>query len=264
MLVKVLKLFLHIVLILLLTAITQVGGLLYLCCLLIFRKKGKYKYLYFAGIYLFFTFLVVPWLAPLNGRERIENSDTIRPCNYFYVLANRNYVSPQMNETLQTVSHQLNLTYPGLELVYLDANFPFFDGFPLPPHLSHSDGKKIDINFIYQKEGTLSNKKPSLSGYGVYEAPKSNEWDQPSHCEEKGHWQYSFPQFLTFGTWNEELQFADAATKDLLNTMLRHPNTQKVFIEPHLKQRLRLEHKRLRYHGCQAVRHDDHIHLQVH
>ncbi|MFT5619364.1 MAG: hypothetical protein ACI85I_002607, partial [Arenicella sp.] len=38
----------------------------------------------------------------------------------------------------------------------------------------------------------------------------------------------------------------------------------KVFIEPHLKTRLGLEnYSKIRFHGCQAVRHDDHIHVQL-
>ncbi len=246
-----------------LTVITQIGGLLYIISLLIFRKKGKVKYLYFIGTYMLFTFILLPYIAPTFGRERIKNSNKIEPHSYFYVLTNRNYVTPKMNQAITNIASNLNKESPNIRLVYLDANFPFLDGFPLFPHLSHNDGKKIDISFVYSIDGKLTNKKPSLSGYGVYELPKPNERDQPKKCKENGYWQYDFPKHLTFGTWNKDLKFSDSATKKMIVTMLRHPSTHKVFIEPHLKQRLGIENSKLRYHGCQAVRHDDHIHLQI-
>jgi len=41
-------------------------------------------------------------------------------------------------------------------------------------------------------------------------------------------------------------------------------NIGKIFIEPHLKTRLELvDIDKIRYHGCHAVRHDDHIHVQL-
>ncbi len=260
---KFLKFFLHLILAVFLTVLTQIGGILYLLSLIVFRKKGKRKYLYFLGIYLLFTFLIVPYSAPLLGREKITNSEILRPRNYFYVLTNRNYVTPKLNKTLQTVADQFSKNHPGIQLVYLDANFPFFDGFPLLPHLSHNDGKKIDITFVYEEAGQLSNKKPSLSGYGVYEGPKPHETNQPQVCKNKGHWQYDFPKYLTLGQWSQDLQFSNRGNKELINRILQQPRTSKVFIEPHLKQRLGLGHSKLRYHGCRAVRHDDHIHLQI-
>ncbi len=33
--------------------------------------------------------------------------------------------------------------------------------------------------------------------------------------------------------------------------------------KPHLKTRLKLSSAKIRFHGCQAVRHDDHIHVQL-
>ena len=37
----------------------------------------------------------------------------------------------------------------------------------------------------------------------------------------------------------------------------------KVFIEPHLRRRLGVESSKLRFQGCRAARHDDHIHMQL-
>ena len=78
-------------------------------------------------------------------------------------LLNRNYVKPELNTSLQNIAKGLNKKHPGIKLVYLDANFPFFNKFPLLPHLSHNDGKKIDISLIYEnEEGKLTNQKTFL------------------------------------------------------------------------------------------------------
>lgn len=38
----------------------------------------------------------------------------------------------------------------------------------------------------------------------------------------------------------------------------------KLFLEPHLKSRWRLgAYDKIRFHGCKAVRHDDHLHIQL-
>nr|WP_261337459.1 hypothetical protein [Rhizobium leguminosarum] len=38
---------------------------------------------------------------------------------------------------------------------------------------------------------------------------------------------------------------------------------QKIFIEPHLKNALGIADSHIRFQGCRAARHDDHIHIQV-
>jgi len=154
--------------------------------------------------------------------------------------------------------------HPKIKIVYLDANFPFINGFPLPPHLSHNDGKKIDVSFVYQElSGTITNKKPSFSGYGVYEIPKYREYNQSKICIDKGYWQYDFVKFLTLGTINNKLIFSEKVTKDLLLAIVHQKEIGKVFIEPHLKNRLQLPNNKIRFQGCKAVRHDDHIHFQL-
>ncbi|MEL6810247.1 MAG: hypothetical protein AAFP76_02810 [Bacteroidota bacterium] len=261
---KFIRFLLHLAATLFLTFLTQIGGILYVFTLLYFRGKGRKKYLYFFGIYLIFTLIVVPLIAPLFGREKIRNSEWIEAHSVFYILANRNYVVPEMNELLASVSIELSESYPGMRLVYLDANFPFVDGFPLLPHLSHDNGKKLDISLIYQTpDGEVVNTKPSFSGYGFFEPPKPSEYNQIKVCKARGNWQYDYQKYLTFGTFHDDLTLSEKETKFLLQSILKQPQLRKVFIEPHLKHRFGLAHPKIRFHGCQAVRHDDHIHLQV-
>jgi len=179
-------------------------------------------------------------------------------------LLNRNYVKPQMNAVLDKVSNNLQQSHPKVEIHCLDANFPFWDGFPLLPHLSHNDGKKLDISLIYNDNaGKIVNQKPSRSGYGVFEGPRKREYNQIAVCLDKGYWQYDFPKYLTLGRPHKNLKMSEKATKDLLSHILKREEISKVFIEPHLRARMKLTHPKLRYHGCKAVRHDDHIHLQL-
>jgi hypothetical protein len=46
-----------------------------------------------------------------------------------------------------------------------------------------------------------------------------------------------------------------------LRTLTADPRIGKIFIEPHLKQRFAPSEAKIRFQGCRAARHDDHIHL---
>ena len=130
--------------------------------------------------------MIVPKIAPFFGREKIKETALIESKFFFFTLANRNYVKPDLNKSLQRISEDLNKKHKGIKLVYLDANFPFIDGFPLLPHLSHNDGKKIDVSLIYEETNKkITNKKPSVSGYGVFEEPTASEYNQISVCKKK-------------------------------------------------------------------------------
>ena len=263
---SIVKIILHIILFIILTAVTQIGGIVYLFSrLLIIKWKRSFRFksaFTFLSLYLISTLIIIPFIAPVFVREKIKNTDFINPTNYTTVILNRNYVKPEINHLLQQVEKKLKGT--GIEIHYLDANFPFIDKFPLLPHLSHSDGKKLDLSLIYEtKKGEISTKQKSISGYGVFENPKANEIDQIDICLNKGYFQYDYPKYVTFGSINKELVFSEKGTKKLIQSILLQKQLGKIFIEPHLKKRLNLNNDKVRYHGCKAVRHDDHIHIQL-
>ncbi len=263
---KVLNITLDIFIFVFLTILTQIGGIIYLLSLVVARKwtkKLKFKKLIiFFGLYLLSTFFIVPLIAPIFRREKVKHTKKIKPTNYMTVLLNRNYVRPKLNDLLSQTEKELNGT--NIEIHYLDANFPFINKFPLFPHLSHNDGKKIDISLIYETDnGTITNKQKSVSGYGVFENPKPNEYNQIEKCLKNGYFQYDYPKYLTFGRINSKLIFSEKGTKRLIKSILKNRNLGKLFIEPHLKNRMNLKDNRIRYQGCRAVRHDDHIHIQL-
>lgn len=240
---------------------TQIGGLVFLLSTFLSKKLNQqFRFkssITFLALYSLITFLVVPFIAPFFGREKVQTSPNLKPATFMTIILNRNYVNAGLNRLLKQVSHER-------EVRFLDANFPFINGFPMLPHLSHSDGNKIDLSFIYQTEdGTPTNKVKSFSGYGIFEAPQNNEFDQISECKRLGYFQYDFSKYFTFGKKNSELEFSENETKALIDKITSSSLVEKVFIEPHLATRLNLKSEKVRFHGCQAVRHDDHIHLEM-
>ncbi len=251
--------FLHLASFAILTVFTQVGGLLWLFSVWLSIKFKKKKRYVFPVVYLIFNAFLIPPIANQFGRKKLPVFEKqLQPKNIFYPLLFRNYVDENLEMVLKASS--LELIKKDIRITYLDANFPFFDGFPLLPHRSHDDGKKIDINFMYMDgNGKSTNKKPSISGYGAYVDANNHT---ASNCLKKGYWQYDFPKYLTLGTINS-LKFDETKTKSTIKEFLSHSQTEKIFIEPYLKERLHLKNGKIRFHGCKAVRHDDHIHLQV-
>ncbi len=270
----ILKLFL---LFSLLTILTQVGGLLYLLYQPFSRgikkkvrqpvKSFFIRAAFFSGILVLFSLLIVPMLARPFGRVPLplfsQQDRPLKPANLLTVFANRHYVEPELKEAIIQVSSSFAKKEPGTTILYLDANFPFFNGFPLIPHLSHDDGEKLDIGFVYKNKrtGDRLKRSPTLFGYGLTENPSQGEFNQPAACEKKGYWQYSLLTMITLPKPN--VAFDASANKRLLQLLAADSRIGKIFIEPHLKNRLELSHLgKIRYHGCHAVRHDDHIHIQ--
>ncbi len=272
---RYLKLIGFILLITFLTVLTQVGGVilllsyaLYVPIKLRFLKKSPRKFLFFPFflvIYLISTFLIIPLITKNFGRTPLPiYSNTIKPLNIMTCVLNRHYVRPELKKSLIGVSKKMHQQYPNTVVNYLDANFPFYNGFPLLPHLSHNDGKKVDIAFFYKdKNDNLINNAPSFIGYGVYEAPKTGEYNMPENCKSKGYWQYSIiEKFIP--QWNKDKMIFDKdKTKRLIQLLTEKGSTSKIFVEPHLKSRMNIKSNKVRFHGCRAVRHDDHIHLQI-
>jgi len=255
---KLLKLIGHLFIIALLTVLTQIGGLIWSIALILHhRLKWKKRYS-FPVMYLIFNLILVPLIAPYFGRVQLPVFNSIiKPQNYFYALAFRNYTTPELKKSLNMAA--IDLAHLGIHIDYLDANFPFIDGFPLLPHLSHNDGKKVDIAFQYKTiEGKPTNKKPSLLGYYVKSKNPTN-----AYCKSKGAWHYDITKYLNLNI-NNDLVFDKENTKALIQGILYRTTREKVFIEPYLKKELGLNnYSEIRFHGCQAVRHDDHIHLEI-
>lgn len=162
----------HLFIFIFLTALTQVGGLIWVLSIWSSKRfKIRNRYV-FPIIYLISNLLIIPSIAKSFGREQLPIfSKELKPRNWCYPLLFCNYVTYQLKTELENSAHTLFISHK-TSITCLDANFPFFDGFPLLPHLSHDDGKKVDISFIYLGDNRIpTDKKPSVSGYGVYVKP---------------------------------------------------------------------------------------------
>lgn len=242
---------LHAILILALTLLTQVGGIAWLIGLR-FRRRLLTFVLAYAMLWS------LAWLiAPLMGRTPLPCFGApLRVQSPAYCLLMRNYVSPELAAVAHDAATQTAVTHPGTVTLALDGGFPFLDGMPLLPHLSHDDGRKMDFAFYYQSDGTyLPGQTRSPVGYWAFEL------GDETTCR---------PVWLT-GRWN--LRWLQAIWPDrpiepnrtaaLTRLLLADPRVSKVFLEPALAARLGLTDSKLRFQGCRAARHDDHIHIQL-
>lgn len=241
----------HLTIAVLLTAFTQIGGVVWLVSRL-FRRKWAVFFVLYIGV----TMAII-WVAPKFGRVAMPcfGAQTLRMQSPLFCALNRNYVTPDMAATLDQAATQVASTHRGAQTLLLDANFPFFDGFPLLPHLSHDDGRKADIAFYYRdKKGYLPGATRSPIGYFAFE-------QGPTNCASTWtslRWDMDALQPL----WRD-YEIDPSRTKTVLRAFLENPKVGKVFLEPHLQRWLGLSHPKLRFQGCRAARHDDHIHVQL-
>jgi hypothetical protein len=157
----------------LLTVATQVGGVLIWPTLCLSTNDIGWRYriqrifipvsVYFAG-----SWWLVPFIASFFNSVPMpcsaEREYPIAPRTYLTCLTNRNYVQKEVRDELLSKAKLYGRLYSRSEIHYLDAGFPIPMMPPLP-HLSHNDGKKIDLSFIWHKNGQ-SLFSPSPIGYG--------------------------------------------------------------------------------------------------
>ena len=260
------------ILVLVLTIVTQIGGLIFWLSLPIldgvYKRAPKFMLLASALAFLFIysisVFLLVPLIAPIFGRMPLPMFSTatrpLKPVSVFYCLMARNYVRPEAYKLLTDISQKLAKKFPGSVLIYYDANFPFINGFPLLPHLSHNDGRKIDLAFFYQDKetGQPVGSPPSPIGYWAYEQPLDGESQPCLGRPSLLRWDFDFLQPLF-----DDVEMDEKRTRYLMQLLIESNQVQKILIEPHLKQRLSLGSQKVRFQGCRAARHDDHIHFQI-
>jgi hypothetical protein len=268
------KVFLIIFILALLTVVTQTGGIVLLCAIGIvffFRKRLASRWMVYLATLFVFTllyaisnFTVVPLIAKHFGRVPLPLQGGVKPLNIGTCILNRHYVRPALRDVVMKSYQTLEARNPGCTLNYLDAGFPFCNDFPLLPHLSHNDGRKLDLAFFYHdKNGKEVNDAPSSIGYGVYVSPRASEDNYAERCASKGYWQYGAMERIVSQSRKSDYIFDAGRTAQLVDILSRNNAVEKIFIEPHLKKRLGLSSSKIHFHGCQAVRHDDHVHVQI-
>ncbi len=259
----------------LLTRVTPIGGLAWLLALLLRRllfRHSRRPALVF-GV-LFVLLYAGSTVALHNGavtrRAGLpcwdDGSRSFAAASPLFCALNRHYVTPGTYGAVASLAEAMSQRFPGTLTQTLDAGFPFLVGFPLLPHLSHDDGRKVDLAFYYQsgdgkyRRGALA----SPLGYWGFTPPGT---DEPQPCREDGdplslRWDMGWFQPLV----RAELTMDEARTKaalQWLTTKGREQGVDRILLEPHLKSRLGLTSDSIRFQGCAAARHDDHIHLET-
>lgn len=254
-----------------LTLLTQIGGIVFLASIAVSRLlqiSGRLlKMVVFLSLYVMAT-LTTHAVAPVFGRVPLPCFSAGAPLQLqspLYCVLNRNYVTGEMQLAAEALAQHMEMEFPGTVTLALDANFPFIDGFPLLPHLSHDDGRKLDIAFYYRgKAGeALNGQTRSPIGYFAFEQPNAGS---PLPCAGRHdiltfRWDLQFLQPL-FPDWDLD-EVRTAAAVRWLSSEGRKLGVEKIFIEPHLAKTLAVENDTVRFQGCRAARHDDHIHFQV-
>jgi hypothetical protein len=148
-------------------------------------------------------------------------------------------------------------------VLYLDAGFPFsLYGFPLIPHVSHYDGKKVDLAFFYERRinGEQIQGVPSPVGYWVYEGPVGDEVRPCIGREGWLRWDFKWFQPL-FKSYCMDIE----RTRSLVLNLFHNTKIRKILIEKHLELRLigRDDKEKIGMQECEYARHDDHLHIEL-
>lgn len=255
-------------LVLLLTLTTQIGGVVLWFCVPVLawvgrRLGGRKSFLRMGagiGIYLcayLGTSLAIVPLAAVFGRAPLScglaDAAIYGPLTISTCLLNRHYTVLPARQALQRVSNDFSREYKGSRIAYLDAGFPFFAWFPMFPHISHADGRKIDLALFYTGGAASS----SPIGYWGFVRPRDGDAQPCKGREGWLRWDMAWLQPLL-----QEPQLDELRTRALVVRLAAAPAVHRILVEPHLRARLGLDHAKLRFQGCAAARHDDHVHVE--
>jgi hypothetical protein len=261
-----------------LTLLTQIGGVIFIVTLLVacfafpkslhgWRRAGL-SVIVFVVLYAATAILVVPPIAALAGRIplacRAEPSRPFAAASPIYCAFNRNYVDARLVPLLTEMSRSIDSAFPGTTTLFLDANFPFLDGFPLLPHLSHGDGRKLDIAYYYVRpDGSyLPGATRSPLGYFAFEQPGPND---TASCPERRWLTLRWNLNALQGLYPRRPMETTRTRAALLWLATEGPKfgVDRIFIEPYLAARIGVSSPLFGFQGCRAARHDDHIHIQI-
>ncbi len=266
--------------VILLTLVTQIGGLvLWLAWPLLQWTRARLggrsgpaslaaALAVFLLLYALVGTFVVPPMAAALGRERLpcfaSEERPLQAVSPLFCLTNRNYARPAVFRILFDLSDAMARAAPGTVTAYLDAGFPFLDGFLMLPHLSHRHGSDVDLAFFYL-QGDAATPSPAGGswsiGYWAYVPPRTGD---PQPCAARTidlRWDLDWLQPAFSGLRLDERRTA-AMLRWLSDNAGRY-GIRKVLLEPHLQRRMATDARLVRFQGCRAARHDDHLHVRT-
>jgi hypothetical protein len=259
------------VVLVLLTILTQMGGVLLWPLLGAASRVWSAGHharaaLLVVGGYLVLGLGVLPLVAARTGRVRLPlvatQATPVGPRSLGYVLLLRNYARPHARDALLAAARTTAEAHPGTVVRYLDAAFPF-PVVPMLPHLSHVDGERIDLAFLHtSSDGDPVDGTPSPIGYWGYAEPVGAAEERAfrtraASCRGSGRrWDLDALQPL----W-PHLPLDRARTRTLLRALAAQKRVNSLLLEPTLHAALSAP--KLQANPCSVARHDDHVHVTV-
>ena len=212
------------------------------------------------GIYFFVSLLVVPLIANQTGRQRLPLYATtelpLGPQTILFPLLNRTYVRHHAHRTFVNAVQNAVKQEPDMVVRYLDAGFPF-PFIPLLPHLSHSDGQRIDVAFQFEQEGDYVDRARSPIGYwGYAQESKERCVDHNNKYPILLRWDFKWLQPLL-----PDLDLDITKNKTLFTALAKDKQVCTILLEPTLHKAL--EAPKLLGNSCDVARHDDHFHVTI-
>ena len=186
-----------------------------------------------------------------------DRSEPLAPLRARYCRG-RNFLTPEAQGTIISLARGLAEQHPGAVIHFMDASGPNGEK-PFPPHLSHGDGRQLDVALFFETlEGAPLVAPPDTSGYGGWWPSEPPRPGERIACPQGRSGSAEKPDPPTDRGWRLD----EVRTRALIQLLIDEPRVHRILIEPHLEERLGFwGHPKLRFAGCQAARHDDHLHI---
>lgn len=189
-----------------------------------------------------------------------DGSEPLAPLKPRY-CRQRHFLTPLARDALIDAARALAARHTGAVLHFMDASGP--EGVtPFPPHLSHGDGRQIDVALFFETlEGRPLSAPPDTAAHGGWWPAEPPRHDETVACPQGRVGPAQKPDPPADRNWRMD----EARTKALVEILIADPRVRRILIEPHLERRFDLwDHPKLRFAGCRAARHDDHLHIDFH
>lgn len=242
---------LHLAAIIALTIVTQIGGACYIVGLAVAARRGVWRGIGVAVLlYGALAAVVLPLTAPFWGRAALSCGAG----SALYCALNRHYGTPELAAVVGRVGAELQRRHPGSVVSILDAGFPLPLPMPLLPHLSHRDGRAVDLALFYEGRARAGAWPLGYFAFAPAAAAESVVCERPGSLR----WSLDWLQPLFDG-----LMLDHERTADLVRIAVADPAVRRALLHPDLSRRLGIRSDKLRFAGCHAARHDDHLHIEV-
>lgn len=204
--------------------------------------------------WVLFGAFAVPLLAALAGRTPLPCTPdgALAPRSIVFCLGLRNYVRSDLRDEALAIAEDVRAGDPSAQVRYLDGAFPLGPYFPILPHLSHGDGRRLDIALVFE-DGTGS----PLGYFGYAPLDPDEQPACPSQWLDR-RWDLDALQPL-FGPPRLDV----SRSSRILRAAIARPRITRVLLEPHVSHELGVRATKLVFQGCRAARHDDHMHVEV-